>query len=417
MARFSPAGLLHARTVEASNATSSATSTPNNANLSTGQIAGISTSTALLPLLVCGVGFWIIWRRRRILRGPPNQDTHPSLSHVIDPSREKYKPPAPTYPRPLYVSPAHISTPVCQEPPYVPPAPAQIPACHRGATLVARPLPTVQKISGLQELETRYPPWDVLQAPRAPLQNIEQFPRSITPSTEAQNIRNVATIAGDVQRAAVRGGDGGTEPRYDTLTVERKPGDPESETIYPQSSSSDETESDDVSAPGRVSSSDGSLLSRSSGIASALEPYKRRAVDAMMGEFRALLHHTPLLGVSIRAGGSESFGQASGAISRGEGPSNLSSADANDNNKRPRDDVRNSLDHNNGNDPKKFKPGVPTGSYFSPRFACPFYRRNPRKHLMQRSCAGPGWHSVHRVKSVLGAYITQSPRLRFTDCT
>lgn len=34
------------------------------------------------------------------------------------------------------------------------------------------------------------------------------------------------------------------------------------------------------------------------------------------------------------------------------------------------------------------------------RFACPFFARNPSKYLMVRSCSGPGWDSVHRVKYV-----------------
>ena len=32
------------------------------------------------------------------------------------------------------------------------------------------------------------------------------------------------------------------------------------------------------------------------------------------------------------------------------------------------------------------------------RFGCPFYQRNPEKHQYHRSCEGPGWEAVHRVK-------------------
>jgi hypothetical protein len=35
------------------------------------------------------------------------------------------------------------------------------------------------------------------------------------------------------------------------------------------------------------------------------------------------------------------------------------------------------------------------------RFACPFYQRNPEKHQDHRSCEGPGWEAVRRVKYVL----------------
>lgn len=32
------------------------------------------------------------------------------------------------------------------------------------------------------------------------------------------------------------------------------------------------------------------------------------------------------------------------------------------------------------------------------RFACPFYQNNRSKYMLQRSCCGPGWPSIHRVK-------------------
>jgi len=35
-----------------------------------------------------------------------------------------------------------------------------------------------------------------------------------------------------------------------------------------------------------------------------------------------------------------------------------------------------------------------------PHFACPFFKRNPKKHRKWRSCAGPGWKSVHRLKYI-----------------
>ncbi|KAI1810434.1 hypothetical protein GGS20DRAFT_186249 [Poronia punctata] len=34
----------------------------------------------------------------------------------------------------------------------------------------------------------------------------------------------------------------------------------------------------------------------------------------------------------------------------------------------------------------------------SVRFACPYYKRNPQKYMCQRTCIGPGWPSVHRIK-------------------
>jgi hypothetical protein len=33
-----------------------------------------------------------------------------------------------------------------------------------------------------------------------------------------------------------------------------------------------------------------------------------------------------------------------------------------------------------------------------PKFACPYYKHNPVKYREHRTCLGPGWISVHRVK-------------------
>ncbi|GKU00868.1 unnamed protein product [Fusarium langsethiae] len=40
----------------------------------------------------------------------------------------------------------------------------------------------------------------------------------------------------------------------------------------------------------------------------------------------------------------------------------------------------------------------PKGSSTAPRFACPFYKHDPAKFATSRSCVGPGWKQVHRVK-------------------
>ncbi|OCL14041.1 hypothetical protein AOQ84DRAFT_66745 [Glonium stellatum] len=35
------------------------------------------------------------------------------------------------------------------------------------------------------------------------------------------------------------------------------------------------------------------------------------------------------------------------------------------------------------------------------RFACPYFKRSPRKYQKVRSCPGPGWITVHRLKLVM----------------
>lgn len=33
-----------------------------------------------------------------------------------------------------------------------------------------------------------------------------------------------------------------------------------------------------------------------------------------------------------------------------------------------------------------------------PRFACPFYKHDPNRYRNRRTCPGPGWPTVHRMK-------------------
>lgn len=47
---------------------------------------------------------------------------------------------------------------------------------------------------------------------------------------------------------------------------------------------------------------------------------------------------------------------------------------------------------------------TPSGSVTGPtgkKFACPYFKRNPRKYRNWTSCPGPGWEEVHRVKYVV----------------
>lgn len=37
----------------------------------------------------------------------------------------------------------------------------------------------------------------------------------------------------------------------------------------------------------------------------------------------------------------------------------------------------------------------------SPRFACPFYKHDPLRYRNRRTCPGPGWQTVHRMKEHL----------------
>ena len=64
-----------------------------------------------------------------------------------------------------------------------------------------------------------------------------------------------------------------------------------------------------------------------------------------------------------------------------------------DSNSQPPEDDRN----NRPSKLPKLGSSSPHGN-LSLRFACPYFKRNPGRHKESRTCAGPGWESVHRVK-------------------
>jgi hypothetical protein len=63
------------------------------------------------------------------------------------------------------------------------------------------------------------------------------------------------------------------------------------------------------------------------------------------------------------------------------------------------DDSRGGDGDENDGDDRRRKSRIPaeTGEE-RPRYACPYYKRDPGKYGKWRSCPGPGWDEVHRVK-------------------
>ncbi|KAF2006099.1 hypothetical protein P154DRAFT_517816 [Amniculicola lignicola CBS 123094] len=70
--------------------------------------------------------------------------------------------------------------------------------------------------------------------------------------------------------------------------------------------------------------------------------------------------------------------------SRGEGDSPSENPDDNGSNKRRRVSITTTED-----------------SEIGPRFACPFYKHDPNRYRSRRTCPGPGWPTVHRMKEHL----------------
>jgi hypothetical protein len=143
-----------------------------------------------------------------------------------------------------------------------------------------------------------------------------------------------------------------------------------------------------------LTESDVSSSSSSSIVSPLVNHYQRQAVDRLMAEFKALLDQ----GLGIRSRGSSET--PSGAPTSQEISTSQQSNGPSRQDKRKREDADDNDDLNRGGDgegSKRAMLDIPSSAPIL-RFACPYYRRNPRRHTKHRSCAGPGWVSVHRVK-------------------
>jgi hypothetical protein len=141
-------------------------------------------------------------------------------------------------------------------------------------------------------------------------------------------------------------------------------------------------------------------------LARAIFPFQGPFIDTVVSEFlQSRFGPTPgirSLAGSDQTNSSTATGSSSGGVSsesRGNGGGR----------KRSRDDEppleRNSdkgHQDRNGDDPNKRRKGNPStksaDSKKTKRYACPYYQRDPKLYNHKRSCIGPGWIEVHRVK-------------------
>lgn len=70
---------------------------------------------------------------------------------------------------------------------------------------------------------------------------------------------------------------------------------------------------------------------------------------------------------------------------------------------RPHGDWSQNEDNDDGEDdgdkhPRQKKAKVGDGEPSNKRLACPFFKHNPQRYQEERSCVGPGWRTVHRLK-------------------
>ncbi|KAH8701079.1 hypothetical protein BGW36DRAFT_460138 [Talaromyces proteolyticus] len=131
-------------------------------------------------------------------------------------------------------------------------------------------------------------------------------------------------------------------------------------------------------------------------VSSIIDESRRSIVDRLMLEVRALLDRE----VSIRS--RTGSGQSSREHSSQQSPAGESREKEGSSWKRPRNDDSSSKksgdDTRDGSPTKHQKTNVSTPDDKLRKLACPYFKRNPNAHRQNRSCAGPGWISCHRVK-------------------
>lgn len=130
-----------------------------------------------------------------------------------------------------------------------------------------------------------------------------------------------------------------------------------------------------------------------------LSPLKQKLVDRVMGEL-SFTFDDRFGTISCNSGGnSSSFRNTATSIASSSGNSNGRFGGSR---KRTRDESDSSSPNDDGDDKDEHsgpESTSPKSRQSTPqKFACPYFKRNPRKHQQYGSCSGPGWDTVHRLK-------------------
>ncbi|KAK4164609.1 hypothetical protein QBC43DRAFT_300104 [Cladorrhinum sp. PSN259] len=127
-------------------------------------------------------------------------------------------------------------------------------------------------------------------------------------------------------------------------------------------------------------------------VGAALSTYQRQVVDSLMREFGALFCQKSGGG----SGGVSASAGTSSAASQGSGRSSPRRTDTREESSGDRR-LPNMPGSGGGNQGlTSIEENV--GSIPIRKLACPYYKREPWKHNKHRSCTGPGWPAIHRVK-------------------
>lgn len=128
-------------------------------------------------------------------------------------------------------------------------------------------------------------------------------------------------------------------------------------------------------------------------ISPILDTTRRQLVERVMVEFHSMLDQSS----GFRSRGNSTGSHNSGTSNAGDlwtggsGPSGRKRKLEGDDDQEPPNEGR-------GEGSDKRPRTSAEGHTNNHKFACPYFKRNSRRHTKYRSCVGPGWDTVHRIK-------------------
>ena len=128
---------------------------------------------------------------------------------------------------------------------------------------------------------------------------------------------------------------------------------------------------------------------------------KRILLERLMHYFHSIFATCPQQTRTHGGNGEPSQRQTGDQSLRDQGELQLNvggrAAGRNQDNRKRRPEDEDGDDEGDGSDRKR--PRRHTDTEEPPmRLACPYFKNNPRRYRLSRSCPGPGWSTVHRVK-------------------
>jgi hypothetical protein len=150
----------------------------------------------------------------------------------------------------------------------------------------------------------------------------------------------------------------------------------------------------------------GSTLSKPDILDGAMLPLQMPFIDAVVSEWLQTRFGGPAPGIRSLAGSEQTNSSSAISSSSGGGPSEVRGNGGGRKrilgDDQPFERSSGRGQDGNGDDPNKRQKGNPStnsvDSWKVKRYACPYYQREPKLYGHRRSCIGPGWSEVHRVK-------------------